>query len=273
MSTPQPDPLEPGRVVRAANRLRRLDQSPQAVEAVRRVRRVLPGDHGFGDPLSAAGEGAARAMARAADKLFHDSPGASREIGFAALQVWQALREWSGKGEGDAEITLVFTDLVAFSTWALDAGDEDTLRLLRAVASAVEPEIVARGGRVVKRMGDGLMADFRSPKVAVEAMHAALANLADVELDGYRPAMRVGIHSGHPRRIGDDWLGVDVNISARMMEAGRDGNVVVSAAVLDALDADWLLQRGLKAKEHRRFFLNRPRGVPEDLRMYQLVRS
>lgn len=237
---------------------------------VRRTRRALPGDQGFGDPLSVAGDGGARAVARAADRVFPDSHGASREAGFAALQVWQALREWSGKGEGDAEVTLVFTDLVSFSGWALEAGDEATLQLLREVSTAVEPAIIARGGHVVKRMGDGLLADFRSPARAVEAMVAARDALALVEVDGYRPVLRVGIHSGHPRRIGDDWLGVDVNIAARMMEAGRDGNLIVSEAVREALAPEWLDQRGLKLKEHRRFFLNRARGVPEDLRMYRL---
>lgn len=266
-----PDPQPPGRAARAGQRLRALDRSPKSVDAVRRLRRVLPGDQGFGDPLSVAGDGGARAIARVADKLFPEPPGASRELGLAGLQMWQALREFTGRGDGDAEVTLVFTDLVAFSTWALAAGDQDTLRLLRAVAKAVEPEIVSRGGRVVKRMGDGLMADFRSPRVAVEAMRAALANLAEVELGGYRPAMRIGMHSGHPRRIGDDWLGVDVNIAARMMEAGRDGSLVVSEVVLAALDPQWLEDQGLAAKEHRRFFLSRPRGVPDDLRMFRLV--
>ncbi len=250
---------------------RRLDRSPRVVELVRRARRALPGDHGFGDPLSVAGDGGARAVARAADRAFPDAHGAAKEAGLAALQVWQAVREWSGRGEGDAEVTLVFTDLVAFSSWALDAGDEATLRLLRAVSTAVEPAIVARGGRVVKRMGDGLLADFRSPVRAVEAMMAARAALSTVQVDGYRPVMRVGIHSGHPRRIGDDWLGVDVNIAARMMEAGRDGNVVVSEAVAAKLDTRWLLDNGLRLKEHRRFFLGKVRGVPDDLKMYQLV--
>ncbi len=250
--------------------MRRIDRSPQLVELVRRARRVLPGDQGFGDPLSVSGDGGARAVARVAGKVFPDSNGASKEAGFAALQVWQALREWTGRGEGDAEVTLVFTDLVSFSSWALDAGDEATLRLLRAVAAAVEPAIVARGGRVVKRMGDGLLAEFRSPARAVEAMVAARTALENVEVDGYRPVIRVGIHSGHPRRMGDDWLGVDVNIAARMMEAGRDGNLIVSEVIREALDPQWLDEQGLRLKEHRRFFLTRPRGVPEDLRMYRV---
>lgn len=251
-------------------RMRRADRSPQMVAAVRRTRRLLPGDQGFGDPLSTSGDGGARAMARAAEKVFPDSHGASREAGFAALQVWQAVREWSGHGTGDREVTLVFTDLVAFSSWSLGAGDEATLHLLREVSAAIEPAVTARGGRVVKRMGDGLLAEFRSPAKAIEAMVAARSALTRVEAEDYRPVIRVGVHKGHPRRMGDDWLGVDVNIAARMMEAGRDGNLVISETVREELDDEWFRLRGLKVREHKRFFLNKARGVPEDLKMYRV---
>lgn len=54
----------------------------------------------------------------------------------------------------------MFTDLVGFSDWSLATGDEATLRLLRKVAAAVEPPLLDRGGHIVKRMGDGLMAVF-----------------------------------------------------------------------------------------------------------------
>ena len=39
--------------------------------------------------------------------------------------------------------------------------------------------------------------------------------------------MRVGIHTGRPQRIGSDWLGVDVNIAARVMECASKGGVLI----------------------------------------------
>ena len=55
---------------------------------------------------------------------------------------------------------MLFTDLVGFSGWALHAGDELVVELLREVGEAIEPPILKRRGQVVKRLGDGLMAVF-----------------------------------------------------------------------------------------------------------------
>jgi class 3 adenylate cyclase len=47
---------------------------------------------------------------------------------------------------------------VSFSEWALQAGDELAVELLRQVGKAIEPPILTRRGQVVKWLGDGLMA-------------------------------------------------------------------------------------------------------------------
>lgn len=118
--------------------LRTVNRSPGLVSFIHRARRLLPGDPEFGDPLSTAGEGGPRAAARAADRLLRDRDAASREVGLSVLQVWQALTEAVSRRPANPEVTLVFTDLVGFSTWSLHAGDDATLTLLRQVARAVE---------------------------------------------------------------------------------------------------------------------------------------
>lgn len=241
------------------------------VDGLRRVRRALPGDPAFGDPLSTAGPGSARAIARIADRTLDDQPGASREMSLGALQLWQALLERTGRGRGNSEVTIVFTDLVGFSSWSLPAGDAATLELLREVARVVETPMQNRGGHVVKRMGDGLMAVFSSADRAVESVFAARVALAEVEVDGYQPRMRVGIHTGSPRRIGADWLGVDVNVAARIMALGGDGKVMASSTALSALQPGTLEALGITTKPWRRaFFAPQPSGVPEDLGIWRL---
>ena len=47
--------------------------------------------------------------------------------------------------------------------------------------------------------------------------------------------MRAGVHTGRPQRIGSDWLGVDVNIAARVMERATRGGLVVSQATMDRI--------------------------------------
>ena len=255
----------------AAGWLNSTNHSPAVIAAIRRARTALPGDPHFGDRLSASGLGGPAAAARAADRLLGDRDAASREISLGALQVWEALRERVGRKPPQTEVTLVFTDLVGFSSWALAAGDDATLKLLRKVAQAVEPPLLEVGGQVVKRMGDGIMACFPDPVTAIAAVLVARDALKGVDVDGYTPVMRVGIHTGRPQRIGSDWLGVDVNIAARVMENAGKGGVLITGATLARLTPEQRDDLGVYPKRLRRpVFAQRLSGVPPDITMYRL---
>jgi class 3 adenylate cyclase len=255
----------------AADWLRSTNQSPSLIALVRRARRGLPGDPDFGDPLSTAGQGGPRAAARAAGRLLGERGGASREVSLGALQVWQALTEKVSRHPANEEVTIVFTDLVGFSAWSLHAGDDKTLKLLRRVARAIEPPLLDAGGQIVKRMGDGTMAVFADPRVAVAAVLEAKRALKTVDIDGYKPRMRVGVHTGRPQRLAADWLGVDVNVAARVMERATRGGVMISGATLDQLETDDLVTLGVSAKRvHWTVFTSKPAGLPPDLAIYRL---
>lgn len=260
-----------GRKRSPAQWLRTTNHSPGVVGLIRRARRLLPGDPEFGDPLSTAGEGGPRAAARAADRLLGDRGAASRELSLGVLQLWQAVTESVSRRPANPEVTLVFTDLVGFSTWSLEVGDETSLTLLRRVARAVEPPLLDAGGQIVKRMGDGLMAVFRDPTVAVRAVLEAEEALGSVEVAGHTPRMRVGIHTGRPQRMAADWLGVDVNIAARVMERGTKGGIMVSSSTLDLVPQTELDALGIVAKRARKpVFAGKTAGVPPDLGIYRL---
>jgi len=251
--------------------LRNTNRNPEIIAAIRRARRVLPGDPDFGDPLSAAGDSGPQAAARAADRLMPEREAATREVSLATLQLWQAVTERVSGRPANAEVTLVFTDLVSFSRWSLEAGDEATLRLLRRVAQVAEPPVLDSGGQIVKRMGDGMMAVFSDPATAVRATVEALEAVETVEVEGYTPRMRAGIHTGRPQRIGSDWLGVDVNVAARVMERATRGGLIISGATLEKISAEELEALGVRAKRVRRqVFAPRQSGVPADLVMYRI---
>jgi len=253
--------------------IRNTNLNPGVVAAIRKARRALPGDPDFGDPLSTSGQGSARAAARAADRFIGDRSAATREVSLAGLQVWQALAEKVAGRPVNAEVTIVFTDLVGFSEWSLQTGDEATLRLLRRVAQVAEPPMLDSGGHIVKRMGDGMMATFGEPATAVRATLAAMEAVDTVEVEGYTPRMRAGVHTGRPQRIGGDWLGVDVNIAARVMDRAAHGGLIVSQATLGRITPDQWEPLGVTAEKVRRqVFTPRQSGVPADLIMYRLSR-
>ena len=157
------------------------------------------------------------------------------------------------------DATILFTDLVGFSGWLLEAGDEAALELLRTVAAVVEPTISAHHGRLVKRLGEGHMAVFTT---ALDGVSAALEMQTQlVGLDGDRPPLRAGLHTGRPQKLSGDYLGTDVNIAARVGAAARPGEVLVTGAVRDAIDP----AAGLSFKRRRGF---RAKGTPAGLEVF-----
>jgi class 3 adenylate cyclase len=89
--------------------------------------------------------------------------------------------------------------------------------------------------------------------------------LSGVEVSGYRPRMRYGIHSGRPRRLGGDYFGVDVNTTARIMAAADPDQVLVSNRACAELD-------GGRFKVRRDKRLKAP-GAPDDLRVSAVERA
>jgi adenylate cyclase len=254
------------RVSRLRAAANRLDSSPQLVAAARRLRQRLPGDAEYGDPLSTAGEGASSLVAREIASLRpEERESVLKELGLAGVQLWQSISEAAGRGRGDVEMALVFTDLVEFSSWALEAGDAAALELLRQVGTAVEGPIVEHEGRIVKRLGDGLMATFSEAQAAVDAAFEAQEALEGVEVEGYKPQMRVGVHWGSPRHLGGDFLGVDVNIAARVMDAAQAEQVVVSEPILSRIDTGVI-----QTARSKRL---RAEGAPRDLHVTRISRT
>ena len=245
--------------MRIADRLRHLDEHPLVLGAARAVRRRLPGDDRYGDPLSLDRDDAPGVLGQRLALVAAERPSALKEFGFSALQVWQALSEAQGRGRGDEEVAILFTDLAGFSDWVLDAGDTQAVELLRRVAKSIEPAIAARGGRVVKRLGDGVMAVFDEPEAAVAAALAACEGVSRIEIGGHVPRLRAGVHLGRPRRLGSEFFGVDVNVAARVAAAAGPQEVLVSDAVRERLGDD------LKLKRRWRFSA---KGTPAQTRVF-----
>jgi adenylate cyclase len=261
------DQVEPpaARLARLRAAVTRLDSEPALLSAARGIRRRLPGDEKFGDPLSTAGRAPVEVIARSVSALQPGRQSVAKELGLSALQIWQSVSEATGRGRGDLEMALLFTDLVGFSEWALQAGDGAVLELLREVGTEVEAAIAQHDGRIVKRLGDGLMATFLDGHAAVEAALDAQDAVREIAVEGYSPRMRAGVHWGRPRKLGGDFLGVDVNVAARVTAAAKAGQVLVSDALLVKLDGD-----AVRTGRSKRL---RADGAPSGLRVAEVSRQ
>ena len=128
------------------------------------------------------------------------------------------------------EGAIAFTDIVGFTEFTALRGDEAALELLATQDRVIQDTIDGRG-RVVKSLGDGLMLWFDDPCVAVRSALALQGRFEQESMADDLPLwVRIGVHFGHPVRRGQDLIGHDVNVAARIVDLAAPGEVLVSEA-------------------------------------------
>ena len=115
-------------------------------------------------------------------------------------------------------------DLVGYSR-LMSKDEAGTLTTLKAYEiGVIDPTVAKHRGRIVKRMGDGYLAEFAS---VVDAVECALSWQAPTE--GDQPLrFRIGVHLGDIIAEGEDIYGDGVNIAARLEALSQPGCITIS---------------------------------------------
>jgi class 3 adenylate cyclase len=133
------------------------------------------------------------------------------------------------RGGSDAErvlTTIVFTDIVGSTQRAAALGDDHWRDLLDSHDNLVRRELRRFGGREVNTAGDGFVATFSSPSVALDCAEQVVDAVRTLGLE-----VRVGIHAGEVEVRGQDIAGMAVHIGARVAALAGAGEVLVSSTV------------------------------------------
>jgi class 3 adenylate cyclase len=164
-------------------------------------------------------------------------------------------------------VSVLFSDLVGFTTFAEQAEPSEVATVLHTYYAAAVPLITRRfGGDVEKFMGDGMMATFNSrgdtPDHAVRAAGAALALQRELtavaDANPGWPRVRVGVNSGVAvvREMGGDGfvayviVGDTVNTASRLESEAPEGGVLIGAETRRALPRGTIVEAvpGLRVK-------------------------
>ncbi|MFC1791575.1 protein kinase [Gemmatimonadota bacterium] len=122
-----------------------------------------------------------------------------------------------------------FADIVGYTD--LSARDEDlALRVVRELQRIAKKHCQARGGRVVKLMGDAVLTVFDSVDGAVRAAIALRDEfLGSDEAKAAEVSLRIGVHVGEVADAPDgDVYGDAVNVASRIERVAEPGQVVIS---------------------------------------------
>ena len=129
---------------------------------------------------------------------------------------------------------IVAADMVGYSRLM---GDDEpgTLAVVGTLRETViEPAIAARGGRIVKTMGDGFLLEFASAIQAVECAVEIQRGLAEINRDRAKPfALRIGVNVGDIMVENGDVFGDGVNVAARLEGLADPGGICLSRSAHD----------------------------------------
>ena len=138
------------------------------------------------------------------------------------------------EGESSGTATVLFTDLVGSTASRARLGEEAAEALRKVHDRLVNAAIESKGGKVVKHLGDGVMATFASAADALSAAVAAQQALARHNRSGdavEHLGIRIGLSAGDVVFEGGDVFGTPVIEASRLCGAARGGQVLASEVV------------------------------------------
>ncbi len=137
----------------------------------------------------------------------------------------------------ERRLAAIMASDVGGSSRLIGVAEEGTLAALQALrADLIDPKVAEHHGRIVKLMGDGMLAEFPSVVEAVRAAvetQRALAEHNSNFPEDKRIAFRVGINLGDVVIDGDDIQGDGVNVAARLEGLAQPGGICISGGVYD----------------------------------------
>ena len=145
--------------------------------------------------------------------------------------------------ETSTSMAVLFAD-VSGSTKLYEAlGDALALETIGRCVTVMSTVCVGHGGRVVKTIGDEVMAVFPTADTAAQAAAEMQARIHEhPPVGGSRLGIRVGFHVGQAIEAEGDVFGDSVNVAARMAALAKREQVILSSHAADAL-APWLRAR------------------------------
>ena len=162
---------------------------------------------------------------------------------------------------GNLRAAIAFVDLASFTPMTEAMGDGAAAEVLERYGRLVREAVRRHDGRVVKQIGDAFMLLFPKPRDAVACALIIEARSAD---ESQFTAVRTGVHWGPVLYREGDYLGSTVNVAARLADAARRHQVLVTEAVrreAGGLPGVTFIPLGARPLK----------GLPEEMELFEVV--
>jgi len=145
--------------------------------------------------------------------------------------------------DASPNLAVLFADVSGSTKLYESLGDNEALATIGRCVALMSSVCVEHGGRVVKTIGDEVMAVFASADKAAQAAAEMQTRVSEqAPVGGSRLAIRVGFHLGPAIETSGDVFGDSVNVASRMAALAKREQIILSSHTAAAL-APWLRAR------------------------------
>lgn len=148
-----------------------------------------------------------------------------------AIKKLSEKEKFIQEAEFQQDLAIFFSDIVGYTKKSSELSLLEIIELIKEYENICLPVIKSWQGRVVKKMGDGLMVSFPNSASAVNAAMEIQESLYQINL--YRIGIRkiiirIGIHSGPVFVKENDLFGDTVNLASRMESNAAPGSILIT---------------------------------------------
>lgn len=133
-------------------------------------------------------------------------------------------------------LCLVFADVAGSTRLYERLGDAEALRAVERCLNRIERVVATYHGRVIKTIGDEIMASFDTAEDGMQAACDMQQRIDDLPpVSGVKLAIRIGFHFGPAIEENNDVFGDTVNLAARMTALAKGGQIITTGDAIAAL--------------------------------------
>jgi len=163
-------------------------------------------------------------------------------------------------------IVVMFTDIQGSTAYFEKHGDSAGLLMVHQCNEALRTIVDGHGGRVIKTIGDGMLATFEDCGRSVEAgikMQHRLREISNSQPETDRVAIRIGIHYDTGIVRSHDVFGDVVNVASRIESVAQPRQIAISETLYERV-----LDLGFQVRKIGRFLL---KGKKSERTLYEIL--
>ncbi|MFT6632001.1 MAG: class 3 adenylate cyclase [Bacteriovoracaceae bacterium] len=176
------------------------------------------------------------------------------------------------KGSKTSVLTILFTDIVGYTEYTEKNGDQKANEVRKIHDEIMKEKIEHNSqGKIIKFIGDAVMAIFSEPSSAVESCVEIQRHFQHLYETGKFPLkLRMGLHLGQvtiERKIGHDIFGRHVNKAARVEAKASGGQIFATYPVVETLKGHVDIE-GVDYHNHGKV---KAKGITEDFEIFEIL--